>query len=240
MCIIHLISHTPCGHLTTSLPRSLAGHCKALDNALRYYHSQPERPPLPGGMVMPSVCTPVHGESSALRFWPVSWGCGQSEDAPCRMGWGGIYHPWVLGEAQRARVIWERESMARSGHVSANVNSNLRRNSVTSIALERAPSPFTPYSNPTPTSPNSNGFGNSSNINLPEAQFWGWGWWTDPLTGEIAPPPAVAAITTTAVPPLVATATREKSSVRERERKVRMIWPGRCIVDGDVGGVCCG
>lgn len=233
MCITHLNSHTPCGHLTPSLPRSLAGHCKALDAALRYYHSQPQRPPLPGGMVMPTVCSPLHS-----RFWPVPWGCGRTEHASCRVGWGGMYCQWVLGEAQRARVIWEREGMASSGRVSANINSNLGGNPATSPALKPGPAPLYAHSTPISTSPINLNLNASVNATNPKpTEFWGWGWWIDPRTGEIASPPATAANTAA---PLVTTATREKISLGERQPKVKMIWPGRCIVDGDVGGVYCG
>lgn len=240
MCTTHFISHAPCGHLTNSLPRSLAGHCKALDAALRFYHSQPERPPLPGGMVMPRVCASVRGEGSALRFWPVPWGCGRGEDALCRVGWGAMYCPWVPGEAQRASVFWERENTAGRGRVSANVSSNLRVHSVTSPALEPGHASLSAYSNLTPPSPINfklDASAKTTKLNPPEAQFWGWGWWTDPRTGEIAPPPSVAV--NTAAPHLVPTATRDNISLGEKNPKLRMIWPGRCIVDGDVGGVYC-
>lgn len=234
MCITHLISHTPCGHFTTSLPRSIAGHCKALDAALCYYHSQPDRPPLPGGMVMPSVC-----EGSTSRFWPVPWGCGRTEDEPCRFGWGGMHYPWAPGEAQRARRIWEWKSMPGIGSVSANVSSDLTGNTITSQASEPGTALVPPHSNPMPTSSinlSSNASGTTANLRPHEAQFWGWGWWIDPRTGGIAPPPVANA--TAAL--FVATATREKISLREGEPRLRMIWPGRCIIDGDVGGVYCG
>lgn len=240
MCTTHLISHAPCGHLTISLPRSLAGHCKALDAALHYYHSQPERPPLPGGMVMPSVCASIRGEGSASRFWPVPWGCGRSEDALCRIGWGAMYCPWVPGVAKRASVSWERENTAGRGRVSANVSSKFGENSVTSPALRPGRKSLSQQSNLMPTSRinrSSNASAKTTNLNAPEASFWGWGWWIDPRTGEIAPPPSVAVYTAASI--LVPTAKQQKSSLGESKPKLMMIWQGRCIVDGDVGGVYC-
>lgn len=299
MCVTHLLSHAPCGHLTTSLPASLAGHCKALNAALRYYHSQRDRPPMPGGMMMPRVCA----ESRPSYFWPVTWGCGRGEDVLCRLGWGEVSCPWATGKAPRARKIRDGKSKAGSSRVSANINSNLKDNSVTSPMLEPGPAPLDPQRNLTPTPPinlNSKKSTETTNPNPQEAQFWGWGYWIDRQTNQIAPPPSVAA--NTAAPLLVATATREKSSPTQpinlglkksteinnlnpqeaqfwgwgcwidrqtgkiappppvaartaaspsvatamREKislgkkiQVRVIWPGRCIVDGDVGDFYC-
>ena len=183
---------------------------------------------------MPSVCPPMRGEGSASRFWPVPWGCGRSDDVLCRKGWGVMHCPWTLGETQRARVTWRSESMAESGRVCADIDSNLRGSPAAGPALKPRPVLLSPYSNSTPTSRINlkNTSAKITNINPAEAQFWGWGWWIDSRTGEISPPPPTAAAETAV--PLAATATREKDSLGVRQPKVRMIWPGRCIVDGDV------
>ena len=183
-------------------------------------------------MVMPSVC-PMRGGGSSLRFWPVPWGCGRSEDMRCRMGWGVMYRPWTLGEAQQKRVLLDRECIAGSGRVSANVDSDMRGNPITGSALEPRPVPLSPCSNSPPTSRINlkKASAKMTNLNPPEAEVWGWGWWIDPRTGEITPPPAAEADT---VVPLAPTATREKGSREVREPKVRKTLSGRCIVDGDV------
>lgn len=125
MCITHLFAHPACNHTTPNLPLSLVSHCAALDAALRFYHTQPDRPPLRGGMVMPRVCgleestanealssnsrpmhpglapPPTRPYIGEVRICPVPWGCGRAEHGACRTGWGTWWCPWVRGETAR-------------------------------------------------------------------------------------------------------------------------------------------